>query len=109
MRFLRKSAYTLAQTDQFLTALPTAIATDVALGTKTANGAGSDPGCFAAANATFTAVTAGAAIDSLAIYRDTGTGSTSNLLVYLDGFTVTPNGGDITIQWASSNPFIFKL
>ena len=76
VRLCRVSAYTFAQAHQFLTSLPAAIVTDVALGTKTANGAGSDPGCFDAADATFTAVPSGAAIDCLVVYKDTGTAGT---------------------------------
>ena len=108
-RLMRQSAYTISQSHQFASSLPAAIVTDVTLGSKTANGAGSDPGCLDAADATFTAVPAGAAIDCLAVFKDTGTPATSNLLFYIDGFTVTPNGGDITIQWQNSNPFIAKL
>jgi hypothetical protein len=109
VRLMRVSAYTLSQAHQFASSLPAAIVTDVTLGSKTANGAGASPGCFDAADATFTAVPAGAAIDCLAVYKDTGTPATSNLLFYIDGFTVTPNGGDITIQWQSTAPFIAKL
>lgn len=109
VRLTRVSAYTFAQAHQFASSLPAAIVTDVTLGTKTANGAGSDPGCFDAADATFVAVPSGAAIDSLVVFKDTGTPATSNLLWYIDGFTVTPNGGDITIQWQNSAPFIAKL
>jgi len=109
VRLMRVSAYTISQAHQFLTSLPAAIVTDVTLGTKTANGAGADPGCFDAADATFTSVPSGAAIDCLAVFKDTGTAATSPLLFYIDGFTVTPNGGDITIQWQNSNPFIAKL
>jgi len=108
-RLMRTSGYTISQSHQFLSSLPAAIVTDVTLGTKTANGAGSDPGCFDAADATFTAVPSGAAIDCLAVYKDTGVAGTSNLLFYIDGFTVTPNGGDITLQWQNSAPFIAKL
>jgi hypothetical protein len=108
-RLMRTSAYTFAQAHQFASSLPAAIVTDVTLGTKTVNGAGADPGCFDAADATFTAVPSGAAIDSLVVFKDTGTPATSNLLWYIDGFTVTPNGGDITIQWQSSAPWIAKL
>jgi len=108
-RLMRVSAYTISQAHQFASSLPAAIVTDVTLGSKTANGAGADPGCFDAADATFTAVPAGAAIDCLAVFKDTGTPATSNLLFYIDGFTVTPNGGDITVQWSNSNPFIAKL
>ena len=110
VRLMRQAAYTISQAHQFLTSLPAAIVTDVTLGTKVANGGtGTDPGCFDAADATFLAVPAGAAIDCLAVFRDTGTPATSNLLFYIDGFTVTPNGGDITVQWQNSLPWIAKL
>jgi len=108
-RLMRVSAYVFAQGHQFASSLPAAIVTDATLGSKTANGAGSDPGCLDAADATYVAVPAGAAIDCLAVYKDTGSPATSPLLFYIDGFTVTPNGGDITIQWANTNPFIAKL
>jgi len=109
VRLVRTSAYTFSQAHQFLTSLPSAIVTDVTLGSKTANGGGTDPGSFDAADAVFTAVTAGAAIDALVVYKDTGTAGTSNLLFYIDGFSVTPNGGDITISWQNSSPWIAKL
>lgn len=108
-RLMRVSAYTFSQSHQFASSLPAALVTDVTLGSKTANGAGSDPGCFDAADATFVSVPAGAAIDCLAVFKDTGTPASSNILFYIDGFTVTPNGGDITIQWQNTNPFIAKL
>ena len=112
-RLMRVSAYTFAQAHQFASSLPAAIVTDVTLGSKVANGnspgGGTDPGCFDAADATFTAVPSGAAIDCLCVFKDTGTPATSNLLFYIDGFTVTPNGGDITIQWQASVPWIAKL
>lgn len=109
VRLVRTSAYTFSQSHQFASSLPAAIVTDVTLGTKTSDGAGSDPGCFNAADAVFSAVGAGAAIDALVIYKDTGAAGTSPLIAYIDGFSVTPNGGDITVQWANSSPFIFKL
>jgi hypothetical protein len=109
VRLMRTSAYTFAQAHQFASSLPAAIVADVVLGTKTANGAGSDPGCFDAGDATFLTVPSGANIDCLATFKDTGVAGTSNLLFYIDGFTVTPNGGDITVQWQNSIPFIAKL
>jgi len=109
VRLMRTSAYTFAQAHQFASSLPAAIATDVTLGTKTANGQGVDPGCLDAADATFVAVPSGAAIDCLAVFKDTGVAGTSPLLFYIDGFTVTPNGGDVTIQWQNTFPFIAKL
>jgi hypothetical protein len=108
-RLMRTSAYTISQAHQYASSLPAAIVADVTLGTKTANGAGADPGCLDAADATYLAVPTGAAIDCLAVFKDTGTPATSPLLFYIDGFTVTPNGGDITIQWQNSAPWIAKL
>lgn len=50
---------------------------------------------------TFTAVTAGAAVVGVVVYKDTGTATTSKILGFYDIADVTPNGGDITIQWAT--------
>ena len=109
VRLMRTSAYAISQAHQFATSLPAALVTDVQLGTKTANGAGADPGCFDAGDATFIAIPTGAAVDCLAVFKDTGTPATSPLLFYMDGFSVVPNGGDVTIQWQNSVPWIAKL
>jgi len=65
-------------------------------------------GYFDAGDAVFSAVS-GATVEALIIYIDTGTPSTSRLVAYLDtGFTglpVTPNGGDITVQWDAAGIF----
>jgi len=67
-------------------------------------------GLFDAADATFTAVT-GDVSEALIIYVDTGVVGTSRLVAYFDtgvtGLPVTPNGGDINIQWNASG--IFQL
>ena len=66
---------------------------------------------FDASDLTFTAVT-GASVESIVIYKDTGTESTSRLIVYINSATnlpVTPNGGDITIAWDNGANKIFKL
>lgn len=109
VRLNRTSAHSFSQTEQFLSSLAAAIGTDVTLGSKVLASTSADGGTFDAADAVFTAVAAGAAIDSLYIYKDTGVATTSPLLCYIDGFSVTPNGGDITIQWQNTNPFIFKI
>ena len=109
VRLMRTTAYTVNQAHQFASSLPAALVTDATLGTKTANGAGADPGCLDAGDVTYTAVPSGAAIDCLAVFKDTGTPATSPLLFYIDGFSVTPNGGDITVQWQNSVPWIAKL
>ena len=54
-----------------------------------------------AADHTLTTVTGNSAA-YLVIYQDTGVSTTSRLIAYIDsatGLPVTPNGGDITIQW----------
>lgn len=104
VRLGRTSGYTFSQAHDFIDDLPAAIVTDVTLGSKAISS-----GTFDAADAVFAAVPAGAAIDFLVIYKDTGVAGTSPVIAYIDGFSVTPNGGDITIQWQGTSPFIFKL
>lgn len=68
-------------------------------------------GIFDAADITFTAVS-GDEFELIVIYRHTGTDSTSELIAVIDnatGLPLTPNGGDVTIQWASTINRIFKL
>ena len=50
--------------------------------------------------------------EAVVIYQHTGTEATSRLIAYIDtatGLPVTPNGGDVTIQWDSGTNKIFKL
>lgn len=64
-----------------------------------------------AADVTLTAVS-GDPFESIDIYKDTGTESTSRLICNIDtatGLPCTPNGGDITIAWDSGSNRIFKL
>lgn len=64
-----------------------------------------------AADTTFTAVS-GSACNAIVIYADSGSAATSRLIAYIDsgtGLPVTPNGGDITIQWDNGANKIFKL
>jgi hypothetical protein len=67
-------------------------------------------GLFDGDDVTFTAV-AGATVEALIIYIDTGSAATSRLVAYIDtGVTnlpVTPNGGNIGITWNASG--IFQL
>lgn len=84
-----------------LTPDPT-VGTDQTLGTITLTN-----GTFDAADATFTSVS-GNSVEELLIYKDTGVAATSVLLVSFDtatGLPVTPNGGDIVIQWNGSGIF----
>ncbi len=91
-------------TDQFFNIIPggAVTAAGVALASKT-----SAAGTLSAANVLFTAVS-GSASAYLVIYKDTGTPSTSQLIGLIDtatGLPVTPNGGDITVAWASSQVY----
>lgn len=104
VRLVRSSAYTFSQAHEFMSSAPAAIATDVTLGSKALSG-----GTFDAADAVFTAVPAGAAIDALIIFKFVTNDAASPVIAYIDGFSVTPNGGDITIQWQGTTPFIFKV
>jgi hypothetical protein len=85
-------------TDQFLSDVPGGdrVATSGNLASKT-----STSGVADAADLTFTAVS-GSAVAYAVLYKDTGTAGTSPLILIIDTATnlpVTPNGGDITVQW----------
>lgn len=64
-----------------------------------------------ASDVTFSTVT-GDSVEYIAIYKDTGTESTSRLIALIDtgvNLPVTPNGGDIVLQWDNGTNRIFKL
>jgi hypothetical protein len=68
-------------------------------------------GVFDAADITLTAVT-GDPCEVVIVYKDSGVDSSSPLIAVFGtgtGLPVTPNGGDITIQWDSGNFRIFML
>ena len=96
-------------TDQYLTDVTTGgavIATSANLGSKTTTAGVAD-----AANVTLSSVS-GAVSEFLVIYQDTGTASSSRLIARIDtatGLPVTPNGGDVTIEWSTGSNRIFKL
>ena len=68
-------------------------------------------GVFDAADTTFTSLS-GDQSESILIFQDTGTDTTSLLMVFLDtatGLPLTPNGADVTIVWDSGANAIFAL
>lgn len=82
------------------------VATSGAFGTKTTTAGVAD-----AADVTLSSVT-GDVSESIDLYQHTGTEATSLLIVNIDtatGLPVTPNGGNITVQWDSGANKIFKL
>ena len=94
--------------DQFLSDLSGVVATSGNLASKTTTDGVAD-----AADVTFSSVT-GNRSEFIVVYQDTGTPSTSRLIALVDtatatGLPVTPNGGDIVVQWDSAANKIFKL
>ena len=87
-------------TDQFLSDVTGAgiVATSANLTGKTTTA-----GDAVAANVTFSAVS-GDISEFLVVYQDTGVSTTSRLIARIDtatGLPVTPNGGDIQVQWST--------
>ena len=79
--------------------------------TATLSSATASAGIADASDVTFSSVT-GSAIAKLVVYKDTGTESTSTLIALIDtatGLPVTPNGGDIQVQWDNGSNKVFKL
>jgi len=63
-------------------------------------------------NTTFTAVPAGATLEALLIFQDSGDEETSALVALIDtaaGLPITTNGADISISWDDGSNKIFKL
>lgn len=91
-------------TDEFLSSIPAGerVSTSVNLTSKTVT-----DGVFDAADITLSAVS-GDQSEAVVIYKDTGVDTTSPLIAYVDtatGLPVTPNGGDIQINWNASGIF----
>lgn len=106
---LLSSSYTAnLSTDEFWSGISANLLnTSQTLGSKSVTA-----GVFDAADVTFTAVTSGSTVKAVVIWKDTGTPSTSPLLVYIDtitGFPLATNGGDITITWDNGSYKIFSL
>lgn len=89
---------------QFLSDIPAGerVATSANLTAKTTTAGTAD-----AADVTFASVT-GDQSEALVVYQDTGVEGTSRLIAYIDtasGLPVTPNGGDISVQWDAAGIF----
>ena len=95
--------YTYSAAHEFLTSLTGVVGTAQTLATKTVTN-----GVFDADNATFSNVS-GNSIEAFVFYVDTGTAGTSRLVAYLDagqtGLPVTPNGGNIDLNFNASGIF----
>lgn len=89
---------------QFLSDIPVGerVATSANLTAKTTTAGTAD-----AADVTFSSVT-GDQSEALVVYQDSGVEGTSRLIAYIDtasGLPVTPNGGDISVQWDAAGIF----
>ena len=96
--------YTFSSAHQFYSSLSGIVGTDQEILTKTQTN-----GVFDGDDVTFTAVT-GATCEALVLYRkNAGANTTWPLIAYIDtGVTnlpVTPNGGNIVLQWNASGIF----
>jgi len=103
------TTYTYSAAHQFLSDVASGarIATSGNLTTKTYVN-----GVFKAANAVFSSVS-GDISEAIIIFIDTGVAATSRLVFYQDtgitGAPVTPNGGDIDLNFDSGSNGIFAL
>lgn|SRR5574338_380376 len=83
-----------------------AIASCPSLGTKTIGSVAA--GVFDAADTQFTSLS-GDQVESLILFKDTGVEATSILIAFFDTFSsgmpLTPNGGNVTVQWNASGIF----
>lgn len=76
----------------------------VSLASKTVTGAK-----WTAASVTFSAITGATALTQMVFWKDiSGSPNTSPLICLLDGFSITPNGGDIVVTFDVTNG-IFKF
>jgi len=99
--------YTYSATHEFFSSVNSAkVGTEVEIGSKTFVN-----GLFDGADVTETAVS-GASAEAIVVFiKNAGANTTWRLVAYLDtgitGIPVTPNGGDININWNASG--IFQL
>jgi activator of HSP90 ATPase len=96
--------YTYSAAHQFYSDLSGVVGTDQEITTKTQTN-----GVFDGDDVTFTSVS-GNTVEALVIYRKNGGANTTwPLVAYIDssvtGLPVTPNGGNIDIQWNVSGIF----
>jgi hypothetical protein len=95
--------YTYSAAHDFHNDVSGIVATSGNLASKTVTN-----GTFDAADITITGVS-GATAEAIIVYRDSGSSATSELIAYFDtgvtGLPLTPNGGDVTIQWNASGIF----
>ena len=100
--------YIYSSAHEFLSSIPSAarVSTSSNLVNKSITN-----GIFDADDVTFSAVS-GDVSEALVIYKDSGDAATSPLIAYIDtatGLPITPNTGNIVVQWDSGVNKIFAL
>ncbi len=91
--------YSYSSAHDFYNDVTGVVGTPGTLDSKTTTG-----GVFDAADEVFTGVS-GNSIEAVIIYKDTGVSSTSPLICFIDGLSLTPNGGNITAVFNASGIF----
>ena len=100
--------YTFSATHEFLTSVPAGarVATSANIASKTVT-----DGVFDGGDVTFNTVS-GDPSEAVILYHDTGVEATSRLVAFIDtatGLPVTPNGGNINVQWDNGANRILAL
>ena len=105
------TGYTYSATDQYESAITSHI-----VGSAVAvTGESVTNGQLNASSVTFTSVASGSTVTSVVLFMDTGSASTSRLVAYIDTLSgsvavnITTNGGNITVNWQATSPYIFSL
>ena len=104
---LLPSSYVYDDAHEFLDDIASVIGTAQTLAGKSITG-----GVFDADDANFGAITTGSTIGTILLYKDTGTPSTSPLLILFTdtvGLPLATNGSGITQQWNAGAAKIFSL
>lgn len=91
--------YTYSAAHDFYNDISGVVGTPGTLDNKTTTG-----GVFDADDEVIASVS-GATIEAVLIYKDTGNPATSPVIAFVDGLSLTPNGGNITVQFHPSGIF----
>lgn len=99
------ATYTYSPTHEFLSSIPAGAraGTPQPLTSKTVTN-----GVFDAAAVQFPTVPLGSALEAVVVYVNTGNDATSRLVAFIDtaeGLPVTPNGGNIDVDWDEDGVF----
>lgn len=101
--------YTFSAAHQYFSSVDAATH---AAGPQTLGSKAATDGACSAGNVTFSAVSAGPAIDAILIIKFVSDPSDSPNVAWIDtatGLPITPNGGDIIVTWDTGTNKIFRV